>query len=160
MAGTTAFLLLFLLSTHAVEIFTGTSHSRWATPPGTGSRTEAVPSSSTRGSTSTRPAEDGEPGGDAIEARRAPLCRSHRDLRRTNQNDVFVYYLFPRLKPASFYVELDPPVSRTDRRFPMSYGTQTLITAAPLGSLDRAECVPSLRVVGREPGRAGQLMPD
>lgn len=34
------------------------------------------------------------------------------DLRRTNGNDVFVYYLLPRLRPASFYIEMDPPVSR------------------------------------------------
>ena len=34
------------------------------------------------------------------------------DLRRTNGNDVFVYYLLPRLKPASFYIEMDPPVSK------------------------------------------------
>jgi hypothetical protein len=33
------------------------------------------------------------------------------DLRRTNGNDVFVYYLLPHLRPASFYVELDPPAS-------------------------------------------------
>src|SRR5207247_8112368 len=33
-----------------------------------------------------------------------------RDLRRTNTNDAFVYYLFPRLVPASFYVEMDPLV--------------------------------------------------
>jgi hypothetical protein len=34
------------------------------------------------------------------------------DLRRTDGNDVFVYYLFPRLRPASFYVELDPPAAK------------------------------------------------
>jgi hypothetical protein len=34
------------------------------------------------------------------------------DLRRTAGNDVFVYYLFPHLRPASFYVELDPPASK------------------------------------------------
>ena len=31
-----------------------------------------------------------------------------RDLRRTNYNDAFVYYLLPKLKPASFYLELNP----------------------------------------------------
>lgn len=36
------------------------------------------------------------------------------DLRRTNSNDVFVYYLFPKLVPASFYLELDPPASAAD----------------------------------------------
>ncbi|HEX6702435.1 MAG TPA: hypothetical protein VF101_17030 [Gaiellaceae bacterium] len=34
------------------------------------------------------------------------------DLRRTDGNDVFVYYLFPHLRPASFFVELDPPASK------------------------------------------------
>jgi hypothetical protein len=34
------------------------------------------------------------------------------DLRRTDANDVFIYYLLPKLAPASFYVELDPPVSK------------------------------------------------
>jgi hypothetical protein len=34
------------------------------------------------------------------------------DLRRTNANDAFVYYLLPHLRPASFYVELDPPASK------------------------------------------------
>ncbi len=31
-----------------------------------------------------------------------------RDLRRTNYNDAFVYYLLPQLRPASFYLELNP----------------------------------------------------
>ncbi len=31
-----------------------------------------------------------------------------RDLRRTNYNDAFVYFLLPALKPASFYLELNP----------------------------------------------------
>jgi hypothetical protein len=34
------------------------------------------------------------------------------DLRRTDGNDVFVYYLVPHQRPASFYVELDPPASK------------------------------------------------
>ena len=35
-----------------------------------------------------------------------------RDLRQTAGNDAFVYYLLPRQRPASFYVELDPVASR------------------------------------------------
>jgi hypothetical protein len=31
------------------------------------------------------------------------------DLRRMNMNDAFVYYMLPKLRPASFYVEADPP---------------------------------------------------
>ncbi len=30
------------------------------------------------------------------------------DLRRTNYNDTYVYYLLPQLKPASFYMEMNP----------------------------------------------------
>jgi hypothetical protein len=40
------------------------------------------------------------------------------DLRRTNQNDVFVYYLLPGLRPASFNVELDPPASEPGSSLP------------------------------------------
>jgi hypothetical protein len=40
------------------------------------------------------------------------------DLRRTNFNDAFVYYLLPQLNPASFYIELDPPASRSGSRLP------------------------------------------
>jgi hypothetical protein len=29
-----------------------------------------------------------------------------------NGNDVFVYFMLPSLRPASFYVEADPPASR------------------------------------------------
>lgn len=35
------------------------------------------------------------------------------DLRRMNGNDAFVYYMLPNLRPASFYVEADPPASRS-----------------------------------------------
>jgi len=31
-----------------------------------------------------------------------------RDLRRTNYSDTFVYFLVPELRPASFYLELNP----------------------------------------------------
>ncbi len=31
-----------------------------------------------------------------------------RDLRRTNYDDAFVYYLLPKLKPSSYYLELNP----------------------------------------------------
>jgi hypothetical protein len=34
------------------------------------------------------------------------------DLRRTAGNDVFLYYLLPDQRPASFYLELDPVASR------------------------------------------------
>jgi len=30
------------------------------------------------------------------------------DLRRTNYNDTYVYYLLPKLRPASFYMEMNP----------------------------------------------------
>ena len=30
------------------------------------------------------------------------------DLRRTNYNDTYVYYLLPQLRPASFYMEMNP----------------------------------------------------
>ena len=30
------------------------------------------------------------------------------DLRRTNYGDSFLYYLLPRLRPASYYMELNP----------------------------------------------------
>ncbi|MHB1187320.1 glycosyltransferase family 39 protein [Thiobacillus sp.] len=30
------------------------------------------------------------------------------DLRRTNYNDTFIYYLFPNLRPASYYLEMNP----------------------------------------------------
>lgn len=33
------------------------------------------------------------------------------DLRRTNINDAFVYFLLPRLRPSSYYIELDPHVT-------------------------------------------------
>lgn len=33
------------------------------------------------------------------------------DLRRTNVNDAFVYFLLPRLRPSSYYIELDPHVT-------------------------------------------------
>lgn len=31
-----------------------------------------------------------------------------RDLRRTNYNDVFFYYLLPQLEPASYFIEMNP----------------------------------------------------
>ena len=40
------------------------------------------------------------------------------DLRRTNYNDVFLYYLLPWLKPASFYVEVDPFLSNPGSSLP------------------------------------------
>jgi hypothetical protein len=52
---------------------------------------------------------------DDVGARARPgqtLFVGPRDLRRTNENDVFVYYLLRDLEPASFYIELDPPASR------------------------------------------------
>jgi len=39
-----------------------------------------------------------------------------RDLRRTNTNDVMLYYLLSDLVPATFYLEMDPPFSRTSSR--------------------------------------------
>jgi hypothetical protein len=30
------------------------------------------------------------------------------DLRRTNYNDTYLYYLLPQLRPASFYMEMNP----------------------------------------------------
>jgi hypothetical protein len=33
------------------------------------------------------------------------------DLRRTNVNDAFVYFMLPRLRPSSYYIELDPHVT-------------------------------------------------
>lgn len=39
-----------------------------------------------------------------------------RDLRRTNANDVMLYYLLPDLAPASLYLEMDPPFSRPPSR--------------------------------------------
>ena len=39
-----------------------------------------------------------------------------RDLRRTNYNDAFVYYLLPKLKPASFYLELNPGTATDQAR--------------------------------------------
>lgn len=47
-----------------------------------------------------------------LEPRAGSLFVGPTDLRRTDGNDVFVYYLFPHLRPASFYVELDPPASK------------------------------------------------
>ena len=34
------------------------------------------------------------------------------DMRRTDANDPFIYYLLPRLRPAAFFIELDPPDSK------------------------------------------------
>jgi hypothetical protein len=39
-----------------------------------------------------------------------------RDLRRAYANDAFIYYLLPKLRPASFYIELDPPFVRPGSR--------------------------------------------
>jgi hypothetical protein len=33
------------------------------------------------------------------------------DLRRTNYNDTYLYFLFPKLKPGSFYLEMEPGVA-------------------------------------------------
>lgn len=33
------------------------------------------------------------------------------DLRRTNYNDTYLYFLFPLLKPGSFYLEMEPDVA-------------------------------------------------
>jgi hypothetical protein len=33
------------------------------------------------------------------------------DLRRTNYNDTYLYFLFPKLKPGSFYLEMEPDVA-------------------------------------------------
>jgi hypothetical protein len=54
---------------------------------------------------------------DAVGRRERPGARlfvGPTDLRRTDANDVFVYYLLPDLRPASFYLELDPPASKPD----------------------------------------------
>jgi hypothetical protein len=34
-----------------------------------------------------------------------------RDLRKTPYSDAFLYYLFPELKPATYYIEMDPGVA-------------------------------------------------
>jgi hypothetical protein len=33
------------------------------------------------------------------------------DLRKTPYSDAFLYYLFPELKPATYYIEMDPGVA-------------------------------------------------
>ncbi len=48
------------------------------------------------------------------------------DLRRTNYNDAFVYYLLPKLEPASFYLELNP-------------GTANRVGSSLAGDLKRAD---------------------
>jgi hypothetical protein len=36
------------------------------------------------------------------------------DLRKTPYSDAFLYYLFPELKPATYYIEMDPGVANAD----------------------------------------------
>ncbi len=47
-----------------------------------------------------------------LEPRGGSLFVGPSDLRRTDGNDPFVYYMLPWLRPASFYIEMDPPVSQ------------------------------------------------
>jgi hypothetical protein len=37
-----------------------------------------------------------------------------RDLRKTPYSDAFLYYLFPELDPATYYIEMDPGVANAD----------------------------------------------
>jgi hypothetical protein len=37
-----------------------------------------------------------------------------RDLRKTPYSDAFLYYLFPELTPATYYIEMDPGVANAD----------------------------------------------
>jgi hypothetical protein len=53
------------------------------------------------------------------------------DLRRTTRNDVFVYYLLPDLRPASFALELEPWAARAGSRLPRELArADVLILAA------------------------------
>ena len=36
------------------------------------------------------------------------------DLRKTPYSDAFLYYLFPELPPATYYIEMDPGVANAD----------------------------------------------
>jgi hypothetical protein len=39
------------------------------------------------------------------------------DLRRTNYNDTFIYYMLPRLQPATYFLEMNPgSANRPDSR--------------------------------------------
>jgi hypothetical protein len=118
--GVTALVLLFFLSTHAVR---GNLNRNLQLALGekTGSGYRVSYGGRYFILASKSAAHDVQKMVDLVGAQATPgqrLFVGPRDLRRTNQNDVFVYYLLPRLKPASFYVELDPPVSRRGSPLP------------------------------------------
>ena len=49
----------------------------------------------------------------ARRARRSPARRAA-DLRRTWYSDVFIYWLFPELEPATYYIEMDPGLANAE----------------------------------------------
>ena len=82
------------------------------------------------------------------------------DLRRTWYSDVFIYWLFPELKPATYYVEMDPGLanapgsSLAERRRLRGLGRPH----GPLVGLAGAQRVTGLRARHPEPGHPGPLL--
>jgi hypothetical protein len=110
--GVTSIIVLFLMGSHAVR---GNIHTniRLALGKARGYRVSYRGRSFIISSRSA--AGDLQAIVDSVAVRAQPsqtLFVGPRDLRRTNFNDVFVYYLLPQLRPASFNIELDPPASK------------------------------------------------
>ncbi len=83
------------------------------------------------------------------------------DLSRTIYSDVAIYYLFPELVPATYYVEMDPGLAdargfgtrggHRDRRLPRAH--------QHLDGVERTERIVGAPVAGGQPGRRRQLLP-
>jgi hypothetical protein len=61
------------------------------------------------------------------------------DLRRTWYSDVFIYWLFPELKPATYYVEMDPGLANAPGSSPATSPPRTGSCHGPLVGLAGAQ---------------------
>ena len=82
------------------------------------------------------------------------------DLRRTWYSDAFIYWLFPELDPATYYIEMDPGLANAEgsslaerRRVGRLRDPHRAV-----GRLDGAQLVDGLRVRRAQPGAARPLL--
>ena len=84
------------------------------------------------------------------------------DLSRTIYSDVSVYFLFPELVPATYFIEMDPGLADAEGSgLAEDIETADFLRADQhLDRMERAERVVGPSVAGGQPGRRRQLLPD
>ena len=82
------------------------------------------------------------------------------DLRRTWYSDAFIYWLFPELEPATYYIEMDPGLANEPRVEPRRRRRLGRLRHPhrAVGRLDGAQHLDGLRLRRPEPGAARPLL--